>query len=138
MFYEFIDAQTIKQAPKVLKFVRDLSVDYVYNPSENDYRAAGYKALRSEPVPEAPYDHHVEMHYEEGSDVIYQLAEVVEDSTEQKIATRKAELEGTDYKIIKCSEYTLAGLEPPYNVENLHSERQRLRDEINELEGGEQ
>ena len=45
----------------------------------------------------------------------------------------KSELETTDYKIIKC-EYQLAGLEAPYNVAELHAERQAIRDKINTLE----
>ena len=46
----------------------------------------------------------------------------------------KSQLSNTDYKIIKCYEYNLAGLELPYDIEELHSERQDLRDQINELE----
>ena len=52
----------------------------------------------------------------------------------QKIAQLKSELDSTDYKIIKCSEYQLAGLESPYDITELHTERQALRDEINQLE----
>lgn len=55
-------------------------------------------------------------------------------SKEQEIARLKEELSSTDYKIIKCSEYQLASLEPPYNITELHSLRQSLRDRINELE----
>ena len=43
-------------------------------------------------------------------------------------------LSATDYKIIKCYEYQLAELELPYDVAELHAERQALRDEINVLE----
>lgn len=52
----------------------------------------------------------------------------------QVIDMLKAQLAETDYKIIKCYEYQLAGLELPYNIVDLHSERQALRDKINELE----
>ena len=52
----------------------------------------------------------------------------------QEIATLKSQLTETDYKIVKCSEYQLLGLEAPYNLEELHTERQALRDRINELE----
>ena len=51
-----------------------------------------------------------------------------------KINQLKAELEATDYKILNCSEYRLAGVEEPYDVAALHVERQALRDEINLLE----
>ena len=56
----------------------------------------------------------------------------VDNSTE--IAKLKAELESTDYKIIKCYEAQLVGEELPYDVVALHAERQSLRDKINELE----
>lgn len=52
----------------------------------------------------------------------------------QEIVTLKSQLTETDYKIIKSSEYQLLGLEAPYNLEELHAERQALRDKINELE----
>lgn len=53
---------------------------------------------------------------------------------EREIAVLKRQLEETDYKIIKCAEYQLAGLEMPYEIATLHSERQALRDQINQLE----
>lgn len=52
----------------------------------------------------------------------------------QQITALKVELELTDYKIIKCSEYQLAGFDMPYDIAVLHAERQTLRDRINELE----
>ena len=57
------------------------------------------------------------------------------ENTKGEIAKLQRQLADTDYKIIKCSEYQLAGLEIPYNVAELHQERQTLRDKINELEG---
>lgn len=59
---------------------------------------------------------------------------VPEVSAEAQIAELKAQLEATDYKVIKCSEAQLAGVEMPYDVAKLHTERQALRDKINELE----
>ena len=53
---------------------------------------------------------------------------------QQEIASLKADLSNTDYKITKCMEYQLAELELPYNVQELHTIRQTLRDRINELE----
>jgi len=47
----------------------------------------------------------------------------------------KEKLAETDYKIIKSYEYQLAGLELPYDVQELHTERQAIRDRINLLEG---
>jgi hypothetical protein len=58
-----------------------------------------------------------------------------EEIKERRIAELKLQLSDTDYKIIKCSEYQLAGLELPYDVVALHAQRQAIRNEINELEG---
>ena len=52
-----------------------------------------------------------------------------------KIDHLKQQLTDTDYKIIKCYEYQLAGLQLPYDIQVLHAERQALRDQINALEG---
>lgn len=57
-----------------------------------------------------------------------------EKPTAEKIAELKAQLSATDYKIIKCSECQLLGQEMPYDVVELHAERQAIRDQINELE----
>ena len=55
-------------------------------------------------------------------------------SNKAKIRRLKAKLSTTDYKVIKCSECQLLGKEMPYDVAELHAERQAIRDEINELE----
>ena len=42
-----------------------------------------------------------------------------------------------DYKIIKCFECHALGLKLPYDIKELHEERQQLRDSINILQGKE-
>ena len=54
---------------------------------------------------------------------------------DQQIAALKTRLAETDYDIIKCTEYQLAGLDMPYDIAALHTERQALRDQINALGG---
>ena len=54
----------------------------------------------------------------------------------EKIAELKKQLSTSDYKVIKCAECQLLGQEMPYNVAELHAERQIIRDKINELEQG--
>ena len=39
-----------------------------------------------------------------------------------------------DWKVIKNIEYTLAGLEPPYDPVEVHEKRKRVRDRINEID----
>jgi len=56
------------------------------------------------------------------------------ESVRREISTLKDTLESSDYQIIKCYEYALNNLELPYDIEQLHAERQALRDQINVLE----
>lgn len=42
-------------------------------------------------------------------------------------------LKNSDYKIIKCYEYSLAGLPLPYDIQQLHSEREKIREQIRQL-----
>ena len=58
----------------------------------------------------------------------------VEKTTAEKIAELKKQLAATDYKVITCAECQLLGQEMPYDVAELHAERQVIRDEINKLE----
>lgn len=46
----------------------------------------------------------------------------------------KMQLAESDYKVIKIAECVACGLPLPYDAEQLHQERQALRDRINELE----
>ena len=50
------------------------------------------------------------------------------------IESYKVQIAESDYKVIKCAEAQILGVEMPYDVEVLHSERQSLRDRINKLE----
>lgn len=63
------------------------------------------------------------------------LNQEAEEEKQAKIKELQSELNESDYKIIKCNEYKLAGLELPYNIEELHKQRQAVRDEINKLQG---
>ena len=58
----------------------------------------------------------------------------VEKPPAEQIAELKKQLSATDYKVIKCAECQLLGEEMPYDVAELHAERQAIRDEINRLE----
>lgn len=55
-------------------------------------------------------------------------------SNQAKIRRLKEKLSATDYKVIKCAECQLLGQEMPYDVAELHAQRQAIRDEINQLE----
>ena len=53
---------------------------------------------------------------------------------QMEIERLKSELQDSDYKVIKCAEAMTIGAELPYNMTELHNERQALRDKINKLE----
>ena len=64
---------------------------------------------------------------------VFSAPTVAVDNSAQ-ISMLKAQLEASDYKVIKCYEYSLAGLPAPYDTQELHAERQAIRDQINALE----
>lgn len=57
-----------------------------------------------------------------------------EPTPQEQIKALKARIASTDYQIIKCYEYSLAGLELPYDIQVLHTEREAIREQIRELE----
>ncbi len=56
------------------------------------------------------------------------------DALQSQIAAYKAQIDATDYRIIKAYEYRVVGLESKYDMDALHTERQSFRDEINRME----
>lgn len=52
----------------------------------------------------------------------------------EEIERLKKRLTATDYKVIKCYEASLVNADMPYDVAELHQERQEIRNEINRLE----
>jgi len=53
---------------------------------------------------------------------------------EFEISNLKNQLTSSDYKIIKGYEYSLVNKNAEYNMDELHDERQAIRDQINKLE----
>lgn len=72
---------------------------------------------------------------DENGEHIYEKLSVFEEPQKTEVDLLKEQISSTDYKIIKCSECSLAGIELPYDIKALNEERQALRDRINELEG---
>lgn len=70
----------------------------------------------------------------------YKITEIVipeptaYEQMQERIVRLKQTLADSDYKVIKCAEAQMAGVELPYNITELYAERQELRDMINELE----
>lgn len=51
-----------------------------------------------------------------------------------EITALKETLSEGDYRVIKCYEASLARKPLPYNIDDIYTERQKIRDKINELE----
>lgn len=73
--------------------------------------------------------------YDAGDKIAYRYEKRFDKKKVQaKITTLKESLSESDYRIIKCYEAALQQSDMPYDVSTLCSERQALRDQINELE----
>jgi hypothetical protein len=78
-----------------------------------------------------------ELRYRDEGFQIVGYYETIDNSPERIVAEinrLKSELTATDYQVIKSYEYALTGQSLPYDLNGLHSERQLLRNRINELE----
>lgn len=78
--------------------------------------------------------------YDTGDKISYRYEQKFNAKIVQKrISDLKESLTSTDsnigdYRITKCYEASLIGLDMPYDVADLHQARQAVRDEINQLE----
>ena len=83
------------------------------------------------------YDSPKPYYIEEGESVLQKWEVISNDPAKiaSKISSLKSELEGSDYKVMKCYEATIAKSEEmPYDADELIESRQAKRDEINRLE----
>ena len=58
------------------------------------------------------------------------------ETIEEKIIRLKNRLLDTDHMVVECYEHSLLGLEMPYDIAALHTERQAIKDEIETLQVG--
>ena len=84
-----------------------------------------------------PYDHgeRIAYRYEKRYDyqrIKQQVADLKQ--AKQQVADLKQALSDSDYKVMKCYEASMLGQPLPYDIDAVHSERQAMRDKINELE----
>lgn len=107
---------------------KDFSTIYQsYDDSDKHYKlsndgsvyAAPEPVVEPEPTPE-------ELEIQKQQEKIYEI--------NVQINSLKDQLTSTDYKILKEYEYSLVNKESEYNMDDLHNERQTLRDQINNLE----
>lgn len=105
----------------------------------NTMIADGFKVYTQEEAPTTMLSNFqsLELKYRDEGYQILGYYEVVDNSPEKvaaEIERLKTELTSTDYQVIKAYEYTLANQPSPYDLSNLHLERQQLRERIRELE----
>lgn len=73
--------------------------------------------------------------YDAGDRISFNYVEVPDlQKVKNEIVTLKKSLADSDYKIIKCYEASLCGEDMPYDVVAVRSERQAIRDRINQIE----
>lgn len=65
---------------------------------------------------------------------IYTILDNDKGKVSKEIERLKSILSDGDYKITKCYEANLLGKQLPYDIGDLHTQRQSIRDRINELE----
>lgn len=73
--------------------------------------------------------------YDAGETISYHY-EMVPDfqAMRVRLANLKEQLASSDYRVVKCYEASLIGDPLPYDITELHISRQKIRDQINNLE----
>lgn len=112
------------------------NVDNVMGSLITELRDAGFVNFVSVAQPETFAGYVAVAHYEikDGKIVQSWTVEIDHDAVNAKIDALKAQITASDYKVTKCWEYSLVGQTLPYDINALHAERERIRDEINVLE----
>ena len=62
------------------------------------------------------------------------LTDEEREQLEQEIISLEWALRAADYEIIKAYEYEKCGMKAPYDINDIHKERQTQRDRINEIQ----
>lgn len=103
--------------------------------SDEEAASNGYLPIVTTPKPEAQdgvIQHNYKASYLEQDGTV--VLEWIAYPNYEAISKLKKQLDSSDYKIIKCYEASLVGKELPYDMTEIHAERQEIRDEINRLE----
>ena len=73
--------------------------------------------------------------YDQGERIAYRYEKRYDyQRIKQQVADLKQALTDSDYKVMKCYEASMLGQPLPYDIDAVHSERQTMRNKINELE----
>ena len=114
-------------------------LDEYYQPQIDEYKT-GYKEYVEQEYNGSEKAGELDIimpYFDETDTTIYRKMKLVKNDSqkvEQKIASIKAQLSESDYKVAKLYEAQLAGEEAPYDATEVISQRKAWRNEINELE----
>ena len=73
--------------------------------------------------------------YDAGDHISYRYDKIPDfQKVKNSIRSLKEQLTDDDYKVIKCYEASLVGEQLPYDIQELHTQRQTIREQINALE----
>ena len=123
----------IEYARRWIVLQEDYGQRMVSNPTAEEYLQAGFfPVVRQTPIDGQPYST-PEIWYEQVGDTIYERIDLIYDRS-MEIQSLKQQLGDIEDKIIRSVEYQLVQKKLPYDPEQLHKERQRLKDRINYLE----
>jgi hypothetical protein len=121
------------------RYISTDSVEIVEYPQDYDYLKRlvddGFMEFVCSDIPNVNEYEKTVVSYMCDGEKVYQIWNVVVDSFYyvSQINKLKQQLESSDYKIMKCYELSMIGEPMPYDVFQMHTERQDLRDEINRI-----
>lgn len=102
--------------------------------NETMYAGEDYTMYKIDNVPDDPEKEYFFKSYYFRNEVLDLIYVPEKHEIEKEIERLKKDLSKTDYKIIKSYEANITGQPIEYNMNEIHSDRQSIRDKINELE----
>lgn len=98
-----------------------------------------YEIVEFTPMPEEKKYHYYEQYFELKDGKLHERwrEHYSKELIDADINSLKSQLASTDYKVLKCYEANMLGKELPYDIEDIHAERQGIRDRINTLQSWE-
>ena len=122
------------------KFISTTMVEIIKTPVDPDKLQEllnnNFVEFVSAGLPVVAENQKCDLSYYEQEGKVYQLWTVTSNVEYYNglIDALKVDLAASDYKVLKCYEASLVGSEPPYDIAELSTQRQSLRDQIGQIE----
>lgn len=109
-------------------------LEHNYDAEKHIFDAENYDELDIDTLPEFPDKEWFSKHlyYKESGMSVSYIPQTYMIS--QELEKLHSEINSSDYKVIKTYEASLLGIDTEYNMQEVYSMRQSIRDRINELE----